>query len=439
MARRQRTIEQTAEVSGRALFCGEESRVRLQPADPSTGILFVRTDLPDSPVVPATVEALGDGFNCTELLWNEVVVTSVEHILSACVGLGVDNLIVEIDGSEPPAAGGSSEQYARALLSAGITEQNEERYTLKVEETVSVSEAEASIVAVPSDDDALSMSYLLEFEDRSHPPQAFSFRLEGDRYLEEVAPARTFALEHMREEFLKRSLGGGVTDENALVLHENGTVRTPVSQEETELKFPDECARHKVLDLLGDLALINMDVHGKVIAVKSGHRLNSAFTKRLCRLREEQEAGPEEYLDIREIRKTLPHRYPFLMVDRILRIEGENKIVGVKNVSVNEHFFQGHYPDYPIMPGVLQVEALAQVAGVLLLQKLEHTGKLALLVSMDSVKLRRRVEPGDQLLLEAEAVRIRSRSAHVDARASVDGEVACEAQMKFMLVDADVM
>ena len=438
MARAQRTIHGTAEISGKALFSGNEATVRFRPADPSTGILFVRTDLPDSPVVPATVEALGDGFNCTELRWNEVVVTSVEHILSACVGTGVDNLIVEIDGSEPPAAGGNAQAYAEALRNAGVVEQNAERYVLEIQQTVSVSEGEASIVAVPADD-ALSISYLLEFDEGDIAPQAFSFRLSSDGYMKNLAPARTFAPESARELFEKKSLGGGVTDNNAFVLHEDGSVRTPLSQEEASLKFPDECARHKVLDLLGDLALTNMDVQGKIIAVRSGHKLNNQFAKRLCRLREEQERGPEEYLDIREIQKTLPHRYPFLMVDRILRIEGENKIVGVKNVSVNEQFFQGHYPDYPIMPGVLQLEALAQVAGVLLLQKLEHTGKLALLVSMDSVKMRRRVEPGDQLILEAEAVRIRSRSAQIEAQASVRGELACEAQMRFMLVDADVM
>ncbi len=176
------------------------------------------------------------------------------------------------------------------------------------------------------------------------------------------------------------------------------------------------------------------------MAIRSGHDLNAAFAKRLSRLREEKEAGPQEYLDIREIQKVLPHRYPFLMVDRVLDIiEEENKIIGVKNVSMNEQYFQGHYPTYPIMPGVLQLEALAQVAGVLLLQKLEHTGKLALMVSMSSVKLRRRVEPGDQLRLEAEATRIRSRSAEIEAEASVENETACEAQMRFMLVDADVM
>jgi UDP-3-O-[3-hydroxymyristoyl] N-acetylglucosamine deacetylase/3-hydroxyacyl-[acyl-carrier-protein] dehydratase len=193
-----------------------------------------------------------------------------------------------------------------------------------------------------------------------------------------------------------------------------------------------------VLDLMGDLALAGFDIEGKIVAVRSGHGLNGTFVKRLRALKA-REKGPEKYLDINEVRKVLPHRYPFLMVDRILQIEEDSKIVGVKNVSINEPFFQGHYPDYPVMPGVLQLEALAQVAGVLLLQKLEHSGKLAFMVSMDGVKLRKPVQPGDQLILEAQVARVRSRSAQIEARATVNNEVTCEAEMKFMLVDREVL
>jgi len=439
LPRSQRTIKGTAEVSGKALFSGRETTVRFRPAEPSTGILFVRTDLPDHPVVPATVKALSDGFQCTVLSWNEVEVRSVEHVLSACQGVGLDNLIVEIDGPEPPAAGGTSLRYAQALLQAEPLEQGVEKYELEIPEAVSISQGEANIVAMPAAE-GLSIVYLLDFDGEYIPAQTFSFRLNAESYLEQVAPARTFALEEVSRDFHERSLGGGVTDENAFVLCKDGSIKKPLSHEEAALRFPEECARHKVLDLLGDLALTNMDIKGRIVAFRSGHRLNAAFARRLCRLREEKEAGPEEYLDIREIQHVLPHRYPFLMVDRILRIEEEeNRIVGLKNVSMNEHFFQGHFPERAIMPGVLQLEALAQVAGVLLLRKLEHTGKIALMVSIDAVKFRKAVEPGDQLLIEAQAVRVRSRTAQVDARATVDGQLACEAEMKFMLVDADVL
>ena len=439
MGRPQRTIKNTADISGKALFGGQETTVRLRPADPDTGVLFVRTDLPDDPVVPATVEALADGFQCTMLSWNEVQIRSPEHLLSACRGMGIDNLMVELDSPELPAGGGNAESFAQALLDAGRVDQDEQADCLELDDVVSISEGDASIVAMPSDE-GLNISYLLEFVDGEEPPQAYSFSLENDNFLKEIAPARTFATDSVEQQFRERSIGGGVTDDNAVVVRSDGTVQKPLSQEETNLRFPEECARHKVLDLLGDLMLTNMDLQANIVAIRSGHDLNAAFAKRLSRLREEKETGPQEYLDIREIQKVLPHRYPFLMVDRVLDIiEEENKIIGVKNVSMNEQYFQGHYPTYPIMPGVLQLEALAQVAGVLLLQKLEHTGKLALMVSMSSVKLRRRVEPGDQLILEAEATRIRSRSAEIEAEASVDDETACEAQMRFMLVDADVM
>lgn len=438
MSRNQFTIARAAEIQGEALFSGRQAKVVFRPAELGTGVMFVRTDLPDRPVAPATIQALDGGFRCTTLRWHDVEVNSVEHILSACMGLAVDNLIVDIDGPEPPASGGNAEQYAKALLDAGLEEQNAEKELLVIEEPLSVSEGDSAIVALPAED-GLTLSYLLEFESAAVPNQAVLFRLDRESYMENLAPARTFAMEGTIEQYQERSLGGGVTDENAIIVCEDGSFKKPVSGEKAVLHFPDECARHKMLDLLGDLAVVNLDIQGRIVAIRSGHVLNGAFAKRLCQAREEKKAGPEAHLDIREIQRTLPHRFPFLMVDRVLRIEEDNKIVGIKNVSVNEQFFQGHYPDYPIMPGVLQLEALAQLAGVLLLRKLEHAGKVALLVGMDGVKLRRPVCPGDQLLLEAEAVRIRSRSVQVHARGTVEGELCCEAQMMFMLVDEEAL
>ena len=437
MARHQNTIKRAVVVSGCALFSGSEARVRLCPADPSTGILFVRTDLPDNPVVPALAEALGNGFRCTVLQRNDVQIRSVEHLLSACMGLRVDNLVVELDGEEPPAAGGCARQYAEALLDAGIQEQGVEKPTFKIQEPVALSERDASIVGVPAEE-GLTLSYVLEFDSAPLAPQVVTLRVDAEKYLEEVAPARTFADESVRQEFMRHGTGGGVTDDSALIVFRDGTIRTALNCQEARLHFPDELARHKLLDLLGDLALAGADIEGKIIAVRSGHRLNTAFAARVRSIVVEQKA-PQEYLDIREIQRVLPHRFPFLMVDRILRIEEGNKIIGLKNISINEPYFQGHYPEYPVMPGVLQVEAMAQVAGVLLLHKLEHTGKLALMVGMDAVRLRRPVVPGDQLILEAEAARVRSRSAQVYARGLVNGEVCCEAEMRFMLVDPEVL
>ncbi|MFP4176826.1 MAG: 3-hydroxyacyl-ACP dehydratase FabZ [Planctomycetota bacterium] len=450
MSRHQNTIAEPVEITGKALFSGDEVQVRLRSAEPGAGVLFVRTDLPDSPVVPATVENLGDGYRSTELRAagepgrEAATIRSPEHLLSACMGLRVDNLVVEVSGEEMPACGGCALPWAEALRESGIVEQSEEKPSFSIADPIAVSEQEATMTGTPAEEDeesgerGLEISYVLQFHNASRPPEVFACKITPENFMNELASARTFAEEEAYGQFEKRNLGGGVTDDNALVVFDDGSVRTPLSREKVEPRLPNEFARHKVVDVLGDLALAGLDIDGRIVAVRSGHGLNATFASRLRRAAEEGE-GPEEYFDIRDIQEILPHRYPFLMVDRVLSIEEENKITGLKNVSVNEQYFQGHYPDYPVMPGVLQLEALAQVAGVLLLQKLEHTGKVAFMVSMEGVKLRKPVQPGDQLVLEAEAARVRSRSAQINARGLVRGEVACEAEMRFMLVDREVL
>lgn len=440
MARRQRTIRREVSIQGKALFAGRLILAAFKPAAVNTGIVFVRTDLPDNPIVPANAESMTEGFRRTILQWNEVQIESVEHILSACMGLGVDNLTVELNGPEPPATDGSASVFARLLLEAELTEQDADKPELTVAETLSVSEGPASIVALPHDR-GLSLTYVMDFDGRYLPIQTFAFDLEPQRYLEQVAPCRTFSPESSYEEFIKRNIGGGVTDDNSLLIREDGTYVRPLSRTPAELRFPDECVRHKVLDLVGDLALANLSLNARIIAIRSGHSLNREMVRRLVESHRKsaQPVEPEPLLDIREVQKVLPHRYPFLLVDRVLSIEEDKRIVGLKNVSINEAYFQGHYPDYPIMPGVLQIEAMAQIAGVLLLKKLEYSGKLAMLVAVESVRLRKPVLPGDQLVLEAEAVRVRPHTAQVNARCLVGKKVVSEGVLKFMLVDADVL
>jgi len=210
---------------------------------------------------------------------------------------------------------------------------------------------------------------------------------------------------------------------------------------DNELRYPDEHARHKMVDLIGDLALLGAKFCGRVVAYRSGHEMNHSLVRKLREAIEvkTQAGSGEPVMDIRRIMRLLPHRYPFLMVDRIVSIDGDKKAVGLKNVTINEPFFQGHYPNLPIMPGVLIVEALAQMSGILLGRRLEHTGKVAVLLSMDKVKMRRPVRPGDQLILEAEALHARSRTGHCRCRALVGDEIACEAEIKFMLVDSEPM
>lgn len=440
MGRRQRTIKDEATLVGKGLFSGREVKVVFKPATANTGVVFVRVDLPGSPIVPANVESMTEGFRRTILQWNEVSVECVEHILAACKGLSVDNLTVEIDANEPPATDGSAAVFAQALIDAHVVEQDAEQAALSVTEPLSISEGLTSIIALPYEK-GLHLTYVMDFDGRYLPIQTAAQLLTEEAFMSEIASARTFSPESFYEEFVKRGIGGGVTDENSLLVCEDGSFVKPLSRQPAQLRYPDECVRHKLLDLVGDLALANLDLKARVIAIRTGHAQNRQMVAKLIELQKklEQPMEPEPLLDIREIQRVLPHRYPFLMVDRVLAIEEDKRIVGLKNVSINEHFFQGHYPDYPIMPGVLQIEAMAQIAGVLLLRKLEYAGKLALLVAVESVRLRKPVLPGDQLILEAEAVRVRPHTAQVNARALVGNKVVSEAILKFMLVDAEVL
>jgi UDP-3-O-[3-hydroxymyristoyl] N-acetylglucosamine deacetylase/3-hydroxyacyl-[acyl-carrier-protein] dehydratase len=264
--------------------------------------------------------------------------------------------------------------------------------------------------------------------------QVFSFHVGADDFLTQLAPARTFSFEAEAREAFSRGIGKHLTPRDVLVISPDGPI-------DNAFRFPDECARHKALDILGDLYLVGRPLRGRIVGYKSGHSLNHLLARRILE-REEKTSRQmlvhrEAALDIRKIQRILPHRYPMLLVDRVLEIQGDYKAIGIKNVTFNDIFFQGHYPGTPIMPGVLIVEALAQLGGILLSQKLEHTGKLAVLLSMDKVKMRHPVTPGDQLLLEAVTVRVKSRTGHVRCKAFVGDKLAAEADIKFMLVDAE--
>lgn len=432
----QYSIAKPATLSGRGLFHSETATLTFKPAPPDHGVVFVRKDL-GAIEIPALVTHVIKRPRRTTLRSGDAVIDTCEHCLSAVAGLGVDNLIIDLDGPEVPVLDGSAKPYLDALVGAGLKATDRPRKRLVVKEPVVVRKDNAMIAAMPCDDPEPQLIYELDYSIQcpfiGRQLHAFDFR-NGD-YAHEIAPCRTFALEHEAAQQKQRGLFTHLTADDALVIGANGLLGN------NQFRFEDEPVRHKVLDLIGDLCLLGCPIQGRIVAYRSGHTLNHLLLKKLIKLRKgqhrQEQAQQLSAMDIRKIGRLLPHRYPMLLVDRVLEIDGDQRAVGIKNVSMNEPFFEGHYPGTPIMPGVLVVEAMAQLSGVLIGQKLENMGKLAVLLSLDRVKLRKPVTPGDQLILEAESVRIRRRIAHMRCRAYVAEELVAEAEVKFMLVDDD--
>ncbi len=431
----QRTISKPATLSGVGLHTGSEATLICQPAEAGSGVVFVRTDLPDRPRIPVNVDSLATHMRRTYLTKNGGEVHTVEHLLAALNGLGIDNLTIELDNQEVPGADGSSKPFFDLLKAAGVKDLSAERDLLEVDEPVAVVEGDYSIVALPPSNGGLDISYTLDYGDAPMPIQHYNLHFSREVFEQEIAPARTFCLETEVEALRDSGLGQGANYDNTLVVSEKGVI-------ENTLRFPDEFVRHKVLDLVGDLFLVGADLRAQIIAVKTGHSANLKLARKLVEKKKLREAAPARDgfnvtgLGIKEIQKILPHRYPLLLVDRVVELEGYRRAVGIKNVTFNEPFFSGHFPGQPVMPGVLIFESLAQLAGVLLLRKLENTGKLAVLVSLDKARVRKIVIPGDQLVLEAITVNIKSRTGQVAVKATVEDKVVAEAQMRFMLVDA---
>lgn len=424
-------------MDGPGLFSAEVAHLTFSPAEAGTGITFVREYEGKIATIPATVHNVLKRPRRTCLRNGTLMVETIEHCMAALCGLGVDNAVVRVAGTsvgEVPGGDGSSKTFVDAIQSAGIVDQEADLEPLVIKAPVQVTSESATLVALPGPTDKLEIIY--DFEAPAPVGrQVFAFALGGEDFVTQVAPARTFVFQQEAEEMRARGLGRHLSPQDLLVISPQGPI-------DNRFRFADECARHKVLDLIGDLYLVGRPVFGRIVAHKSGHTLNHLLAKRLLEhdalSAREQAVGREAALDIRRIQRILPHRYPMLLVDRVVEIQGDgDKAIGLKNVTFNEIFFQGHYPGTPIMPGVLIVEAMAQLGGLLLSQKLEHTGKLAVLLSMDRVKMRHPVVPGDQLILEAVAVRVKSRTGHVRCKAFVGQKMAAEADIKFMLVDAE--
>ncbi len=431
----QHTLAGPATVSGRGIFIGDDVTVTIQPAPADHGIFFERTDI-DPPVrIPALVANVTERARRTTLRNENATVETVEHCMSALAGLCIDNALIQINGPELPCGDGSAKVYVEAILAAGIVRQDAERRYHRVTEPITVQDGDATIVALPCEKNEFHVLFDLDYgEHEVLHRQLHSFRMGSGRYVEEIAPARTFCPEDEAKAMWDRGLCTHLTTNDVLVIGDKGPIDNP-------FRFENEPARHKVLDAIGDLYLLGCPIYGRIVAYKSGHRMNHDLCNRLrdqlAAQKRKELLAERPAMDNKDIQRVLHHRYPMLMVDRVVEIEGDRKAIGIKNVTINEPFFQGHYPGTPIMPGVMIVEAMAQLSGLLLSRVLEHTGRLPVLLSLDKVKLRRQVVPGDTLVLEAETIRAQARTANVKCKAFVGDQLAAEARIKFLMVDAE--
>jgi UDP-3-O-[3-hydroxymyristoyl] N-acetylglucosamine deacetylase/3-hydroxyacyl-[acyl-carrier-protein] dehydratase len=435
----QRTIEREISLKGIGLHTANKVNITFKPADIDTGINFIRTDLPYRPQIKVSLDSLLSQSRSprrTSVGNGTVEIQTIEHLMAALAGLHIDNIKIEIDNDEVPGLDGSSLNFLETLTEAGIKEQQKNRQYYVIKEQIFVEEDGAFIMAVPSSE--YKISYTLSYNHPMLKAQFLEINIHSDTFKKELAAARTFCLEDEAQELQHQGLGRGANYDNTLVVGKSGVIKN-------KLRYEDEFIRHKILDLIGDLYLLGQPIKGHIIAVRSGHSLNLKLLRKIEQQRQRYSLGgigidyrPQEAeeLDAELIMKILPHRQPFLFVDKIIFLDKGKRAVGIKNVTINDYFFQGHFPGRPVMPGVLIIEAIAQVGGVMMLSSEENRGKLAYFLAADNIKFRKTVVPGDQLMLEVEAGKIKSRTGQVHGKALVDGKVVAEADLMFALVES---
>jgi UDP-3-O-[3-hydroxymyristoyl] N-acetylglucosamine deacetylase / 3-hydroxyacyl-[acyl-carrier-protein] dehydratase len=435
VVRQQRTIKGSFTYEGTGLHTGKPVRTVFHPAPAFTGIRFRRIDLSPPVEIPASVDFISEGEirRNTTLVNDGVLIHTVEHILAAASGLQIDNMFVDIDSDEPPEPrDGSCAPFVEALQKVGIENQGIPGRFLKITQPIFSGGDGVELYALPYK--GFKVSFTIDYRNPHIGIQYASFDISPEIFERDIAPARTFVLWSDVEVLKADGLIKGGSLDNAIAVDAEGIVN------KVPLRFPNEFVRHKILDLVGDLTLVGAPIEGHVIAVRSGHKHNLAFARLLAEEFKNQQrnavAKDQGFWDINVIQKIMPHRYPFLLVDRILKLEDKKRVVGIKNVTINEPFFVGHFPGHPIMPAVLIIEAMAQVGGILLLSSVDTPEKyLVYFVSIDKAKFRRPVVPGDQIRFELEMISLRKRFCKMRGVAYVDGQVVAEAELFSSIVD----
>lgn len=457
---KQRTINKEVTITGVGLHTGTEVTLTFKPAEINHGFVFVRSDLEGEPLIEAKANFVANTERGTNLTKNGVSINTSEHVLAAAVGLGIDNLIIDINASEPPIMDGSSKIFIELLEEAGVVEQEAEREEYIVKENITLVDEQtgSEIVLMPADE--YQVTTLVDFGTKILGTQNATLSTISD-FKDEISKARTFSFLHELEKLLEHGLIKGGDLNNAIVYVDNIiseetmerlqkafnkdkiTVQPNGILDNLELYWPNEAARHKLLDVIGDLALVGVHIKGKVIATKPGHKINTSFAKKLAKIiqKEKRNKVPQydlslpPLMDIHQIMEILPHRPPFLLIDRIIELS-DHHVVGMKNITMNEPFFTGHFPGAPVMPGVLQVEAMAQCGGVLVLNTVpDPENYLTLFMKMDNVKFKQKVLPGDTLIFKAELMSpIRRGICNMQAYGYANNKLVVEAQLMAQIV-----
>jgi len=464
MIDQQRTIKREISLEGIGLHTGNSSKITFKPAPADSWVKFVRTDLPGQPSVTADIDHVADIARGTTLADGDARVYTVEHVLAALAGLQIDNMVIELNANEPPVVDGSSRPFVDKILEAGIEDLNAERRYLEIDTTLSYSEPDRAVDIVVTPSDTLRITFLIDYKNPALGTQYTTLIDLDKEFIDEFAPSRTFCFLSEVEMLKNQGLikGGGL--HNAVVIYDSDLGQVEVDRirsvldlkdevfvgktgiiNDIPLRFYNEPVRHKALDLLGDMFLIGVPIKGHILAARSGHKANVALVKEIRKLYEKkkligkyQKSRTEALLDINAIMKIIPHRYPFLLIDKILELEPLKRVVGLKNVTINEPFFQGHFPGHPIMPGVLIIEAMAQTGGILLLDAVGNpVDKLVYFLSIDKVKFRRPVLPGDTLRFELDMNLFRRGICKMSGKTYVGTKLVAEADLTAKVIDRD--